>query len=122
MIRRPPRSTRTYTLFPYTTLFRSIRRKPMASAREGVHLKEADSMDCGDHCRPPHHRLNHCRRVRPRDHLHSSVQRSAPPVRKFFSSAMYRTAQRENTVPLRPSYIIARTLPTFANTKTSPNP
>src|SRR3546814_2792180 len=26
MIRRPPRSTRTDTLFPYTTLFRSIRR------------------------------------------------------------------------------------------------
>src|SRR3546814_10304985 len=25
MIRRPPRSTRTYTLFPYTTLFRSCR-------------------------------------------------------------------------------------------------
>src|SRR3546814_11418457 len=25
MIRRPPRSTRTYTLFPYTTLFRSIK-------------------------------------------------------------------------------------------------
>src|SRR3546814_20135219 len=28
MIRRPPRSTRTDTLFPYTTLFRSPRRKP----------------------------------------------------------------------------------------------
>src|SRR3546814_4198756 len=27
MIRRPPRSTRTDTLFPYTTLFRSWRRK-----------------------------------------------------------------------------------------------
>src|SRR3546814_1549359 len=26
MIRRPPRSTRTDTLFPYTTLFRSARR------------------------------------------------------------------------------------------------
>src|SRR3546814_15707033 len=26
MIRRPPRSTRTYTLFPYTTLFRSPQR------------------------------------------------------------------------------------------------
>src|SRR3546814_3297301 len=26
MIRRPPRSTRTYTLFPFTTLFRSGRR------------------------------------------------------------------------------------------------
>src|SRR3546814_6777416 len=24
MSRRPPRSTRTYTLFPYTTLFRSV--------------------------------------------------------------------------------------------------
>src|SRR3546814_20854370 len=31
MIRRPPRSTRTDTLFPYTTLFRSchIRRRPI---------------------------------------------------------------------------------------------
>src|SRR3546814_17565222 len=27
MIRRPPRSTRTDTLFPYTTLFRSCRRQ-----------------------------------------------------------------------------------------------
>src|SRR3546814_7862243 len=27
MIRRPPRSTRTDTLFPYTTLFRSTRRR-----------------------------------------------------------------------------------------------
>src|SRR3546814_1076551 len=27
MIRRPPRSTRTDTLFPYTTLFRSVRAK-----------------------------------------------------------------------------------------------
>src|SRR3546814_5514335 len=26
MIRRPPRSTRTDTLFPYTTLFRSLRK------------------------------------------------------------------------------------------------
>src|SRR3546814_15399500 len=28
MIRRPPRSTRTDTLFPYTTLFRSVRPEP----------------------------------------------------------------------------------------------
>src|SRR3546814_12760538 len=28
MIRRPPRSTRTDTLFPYTTLFRSARQDP----------------------------------------------------------------------------------------------
>src|SRR3546814_7295450 len=28
MIRRPPRSTRTDTLFPYTTLFRSVGQRP----------------------------------------------------------------------------------------------
>src|SRR3546814_20121348 len=32
MIRRPPRSTRTDTLFPYTTLFRSTRRPGPAIA------------------------------------------------------------------------------------------
>src|SRR3546814_3166086 len=38
MIRRPPRSTRTDTLFPYTTLFRSPecrRRSPSACRRGG---------------------------------------------------------------------------------------
>src|SRR3546814_13082402 len=37
MIRRPPRSTRTDTLFPYTTLFRSQRHRPQPgrSARGG---------------------------------------------------------------------------------------
>src|SRR3546814_19742105 len=33
MIRRPPRSTRTDTLFPYTTLFRSLRRQRLADQR-----------------------------------------------------------------------------------------
>src|SRR3546814_9304008 len=33
MIRRPPRSTRTYTLFPYTTLFRSS--EPLFRRKEG---------------------------------------------------------------------------------------
>src|SRR3546814_7193746 len=32
MIRRPPRSTRTDTLFPYTTLFRSLRQQHVAAA------------------------------------------------------------------------------------------
>src|SRR3546814_18219654 len=31
MIRRPPRSTRTDTLFPYTTLFRSFSQAPSAT-------------------------------------------------------------------------------------------
>src|SRR3546814_7025854 len=35
MIRRPPRSTRTYTLFPYTTLFRSPGRDLFALCDRG---------------------------------------------------------------------------------------
>src|SRR3546814_7882637 len=36
MIRRPPRSTRTDTLFPYTTLFRSLsRNEPPEPGRKG---------------------------------------------------------------------------------------
>src|SRR3546814_15308424 len=34
MIRRPPRSTRTDTLFPYTTLFRSVPPKPRLGGRQ----------------------------------------------------------------------------------------
>src|SRR3546814_21066065 len=36
MIRRPPRATRTDTLFPYTTLFRSRRLKPCAAISVGL--------------------------------------------------------------------------------------
>src|SRR3546814_7810495 len=36
MIRRPPRSTRTDTLCPYTTLFRSPRLEPAASGSQGL--------------------------------------------------------------------------------------
>src|SRR3546814_12659066 len=36
MIRRPPRSTRTDTLFPYTTLFRSRRRRGLVVVRSGA--------------------------------------------------------------------------------------
>src|SRR3546814_15139101 len=42
MIRRPPRSTRTDTLFPYTTLFRSsAARFPAESADRFAFLQEA---------------------------------------------------------------------------------
>src|SRR3546814_125708 len=52
MIRRPPRSTRTDTLFPYTTLFRSPR-----AAHYGVVLDTFGS--------PPADRVRSPRRVRP---------------------------------------------------------
>src|SRR3546814_3564978 len=53
MIRRPPRSTRTDTLFPYTTLFRSARllglidegRLDLAICRSSV-SRRPDAYDC----------------------------------------------------------------------------
>src|SRR3546814_14836223 len=43
MIRRPPRSTRTYTLFPYTTLFRSHDGDPY----EGGQIELVNPMTAG---------------------------------------------------------------------------
>src|SRR3546814_20314971 len=40
MIRRPPRSTRTYTLFPYTTLFRSVDGRRAAYVRMHDRVRE----------------------------------------------------------------------------------
>src|SRR3546814_14631867 len=45
MIRRPPRSTRTDTLFPYTTLFRS---RGAVVARQHRALREGDDGAGGD--------------------------------------------------------------------------
>src|SRR3546814_1306741 len=43
MILRPPRSTRTYTLFPYTTLFRSVPLRLLVEGGELHDLKEQPS-------------------------------------------------------------------------------
>src|SRR3546814_12182261 len=40
MIRRPPRSTRTDTLFPYTTLFRSLRGERMIGQLVHIHRRQ----------------------------------------------------------------------------------
>src|SRR3546814_19908075 len=47
MLLRPPRSTLTDTLFPYTTLFRSLRRRCLAA------VVEAHSVDDGAVLRQP---------------------------------------------------------------------
>src|SRR3546814_9920032 len=44
MIRRPPRSTRTDTLFPYTTLFRSIFGRPEGRIED----RSAQMLDHGE--------------------------------------------------------------------------
>src|SRR3546814_3061915 len=47
MRRRPPRSTRTYTLFPYTTLFRSHEKDEVAHLAAMMILEKAEKHgDC----------------------------------------------------------------------------
>src|SRR3546814_12617212 len=48
MIRRPPRSTRTDTLFPYTTLFRSEAGNQPVAAREVARLRDGAERHLGD--------------------------------------------------------------------------
>src|SRR3546814_13113787 len=49
MIRRPPRSTRTDTLFPYTTLFRSFPNSPQDNLLEAVGRVYPDAVVLGAH-------------------------------------------------------------------------
>src|SRR3546814_1694060 len=85
MIRRPPRSTRTDTRFPYTTLFRSGRRRARGGPRPGVpgRARRTDR-------RPPGRRLARAGRAPRRDdaccpdrhvRLHVRLWRRAGPAR-----------------------------------------
>src|SRR3546814_1194828 len=56
MIRQPPRSTRTDTLFPYTTLFRSVARRRVdlaagEAARAGFGRRLGHARALGEHAR-----------------------------------------------------------------------
>src|SRR3546814_14922804 len=52
MIRRPPRSTRTDTLFPYTTLFRSLPIRPGAIAHLAEDRRLRRAVGRGHECAP----------------------------------------------------------------------
>src|SRR3546814_1608802 len=75
MIRRPPRSTRTDTLFPYTTLFRSLRaadersladQRQYVAARSGAADRDARARAAFDRRRPARDRGAAAARVRQR--------------------------------------------------------
>src|SRR3546814_1903750 len=51
MIRRPPRSTRTHTLFPYTTLFRSGHRLGRSHSRGRTSRRGRDRRPAGVYAR-----------------------------------------------------------------------
>src|SRR3546814_14781928 len=101
-LRRPPRSTRTYTLFPYTTLFRSRdRRRELAEVPAEVHrlpprrhLRHSGHLACrphgGEHERaggsaarrgaaPPHGRL----RREPVGWQHVSLRRGGAGLQPY---------------------------------------
>src|SRR3546814_197933 len=77
MIRRPPRSTRTDTLFPYTTLFRSARAEAVGrretARRDRAHAAQksaaADPRRSDERARQPH---------RSGDPGHARADRGAP--------------------------------------------
>src|SRR3546814_4025567 len=89
MIRRPPRSTRTDTLFPYTTLFRSIGRDGQLPA--GLDALDDNGLEPGPRtidrgrkpCRPGSKdqqagmdRVSHCRAFQKRSEEHTSELQS----------------------------------------------
>src|SRR3546814_9307061 len=55
MIRRPPRSTRTDTLFPYTTLFRS----QQLLGRLAVHFNFDQGIELGEALQDPRQKTHH---------------------------------------------------------------
>src|SRR3546814_4468577 len=81
MIRRPPRSTRTDTRFPYTTLFRS--HGDGARRLEGVHRqhhgpggKRSDTARADRRCGEPHRARQTARRVVRASSLTKPLRRS----------------------------------------------
>src|SRR3546814_1492959 len=53
MIRRPPRSTRTDTLFPYTTLFRSLGHHPVGAGDLAAGRQHQQAGTAGQQPEPP---------------------------------------------------------------------
>src|SRR3546814_12487740 len=81
MIRRPPRSTRTDTLFPYTTLFRS--RTPAISARPELETRPrrliAEPAATIALAAPPDRAFFAWLAIPPRHRLHPAIWRARTP-------------------------------------------
>src|SRR3546814_6821493 len=81
MIRPPPRSTRNDTLFPYTTLFRSLSAAEPGESRSGVQVRARRPGPYADRGREG--RLRH---RSPRRDLCSAVPRVLYPPRGIFAN------------------------------------
>src|SRR3546814_2307141 len=100
MIRRPPRSTRTDTLFPYTTLFRSrdpVTRHRAAARERTLSARHRLAGQFAHRCRP---RRSDCRRAmgfggraQPRSEEHTSELQSLMRI----SYAVFCLEKKKNT-------------------------
>src|SRR3546814_11327385 len=107
MIRRPPRSTRTDTLFPYTTLFRSRHAYVPRSAHRARANPRRSASDCATHQEPATSRtvgvaavlrcLGHARTA---DHLHAGVDAR--------TAATHRVAAERRCNPGAPCHVVSR--------------
>src|SRR3546814_4503419 len=86
MIRRPPRSTRTDTLFPYTTLFRSVRLGVDQSGIAAAHTL---------------HHIEHCRLVGAFHPLIEEAIDGAPHPARQKASCGYVERSEEHTSELQ---------------------
>src|SRR3546814_8000317 len=93
MIRRPPRSTRTDTLFPFTTLFRSPRVRCLPRGQ-----RVADTPDGKDQV------ALRCRRERPPQPANIDVNRSTPHIRLLWPRSEEHTSELQSL--MRTSYAV----------------
>src|SRR3546814_3978602 len=117
MIRRPPRSTRTDTLFPYTTLFRSCR--PCCAAR-GSHRQKRPGR-CAQRCPSSRHAAPGACGVRSEEHtseLQSLMRTSYAVFCLKKITIRYPTAQLSHSTHITTLYI---SLPFIPVTLLHPN-
>src|SRR3546814_9547196 len=112
MIRRPPRSTRTDTLFPYTTLFRSAHRGGGQQPARGA---AADALAFRPRSRP---RLR-CRRRPRRSEEHTSELQSLMRI-SYAVFCLKKTTKRKDPGTYLPPYVHTDTKHTHAGHTTSP--
>src|SRR3546814_6431671 len=99
MIRRPPRSTRTDTLFPYTTLFRSVeRRSHYIDGSRGRRRIARQRCRCSG---SPHLRLCSLSGVRWRSEEHTSELQSLMRISYAVFCLKKKTNQQHNQVILQ---------------------
>src|SRR3546814_7311036 len=106
MIRRPPRSTRTDTLFPYTTLFRSV---PPRFGVEAFYLDRGDAAGRGGQDRPRQGRQRLSRfqdSARSEEHTSElqSLMRISYAVFCLKTKKQTTTAPTTTSIPLRTDY------------------